>query len=203
MVKRLIDFCGAVVLLATLAIPMLAIAAAILLTSGRPVLYWSERVGRHNKIFRMPKFRSMRSGTPQLATHLLVDSVNWITPLGGWLRKTSLDELPQLWCILVGSMSFVGPRPALFNQQDLIDARTARNVHVLRPGLTGWAQIRGRDELSVADKVAMDCEYVRCQSLWFDVSIIVLTIAAVITAKGVKQASELSGPAATNLRKAA
>jgi O-antigen biosynthesis protein WbqP len=188
--KRTFD----IVLAATgllLAAPLMAvIAAAVKLTSPGPVLYWSDRVGRYNQIFRMPKFRSMRTGAPQVATHLLQDSRSYITPLGKLLRKTSLDELPQLWSILVGHMSFVGPRPALFNQADLIELRTRCGVHRLTPGITGWAQINGRDELEIPVKVKFDAHYLRYQSLWFDVKIIALTFVKVLRQEGVKQADE-------------
>jgi O-antigen biosynthesis protein WbqP len=143
-------------------------------------LYWSDRVGRDNAIFRMPKFRSMRVGTPAVATHLLTDPAAYLTPIGGFLRKSSLDELPQLWNILKGDMSFVGPRPALFNQHDLIALRTAQGVHRLVPGLTGWAQINGRDEIPIPQKVAFDREYLDRRSLWFDLRILMLTAVKVL-----------------------
>ena len=155
------------------------------LTSVGPVLYWSDRVGKNNKIFRMAKFRSMRIDTPAVATHLLVNPEIYLTPIGGFLRRSSLDELPQLWSILRGDMSLVGPRPALFNQDDLIELRTQHNVHILVPGLTGWAQINGRDELPIDAKVALDIEYMRRQSLVFDVRIIFLTVLKVFRQDGV------------------
>jgi O-antigen biosynthesis protein WbqP len=156
-------------------VPALVVAVAIHLTSTGPVLYWSDRVGRHNKIFKMPKFRSMRVDTPSVATHLLANPDLFLTPIGGFLRKSSIDEIPQLWSIIKGDMSFVGPRPALFNQKDLIELRTLHGVHELVPGLTGWAQINGRDELPILQKVAFDTEYLSRQSLWFDMKIIWLT----------------------------
>jgi O-antigen biosynthesis protein WbqP len=149
------------------------------------VLYWSDRVGRHNKIFRMPKFRSMRVGTPAVATHLLANPSTFLTPIGSFLRKTSLDELPQLWSILKGDMSLVGPRPALFNQYDLISLRTEKGIHLLAPGLTGWAQINGRDEIPTKQKVAFDAQYLARQSLVFDIRILWLTVLKVIHRDGV------------------
>ena len=157
--KRWFDLLLALFASLVLLIPILLAALAVRLTSKGPVLYWSDRVGRHNKIFRMPKFRSMRIDTPAVATHLLTDPARYLTPIGSFLRKSSLDELPQLWSILRGDMSFVGPRPALFNQDDLIELRTQRGVHELLPGLTGWAQVNGRDELPIPQKVALDVEY--------------------------------------------
>lgn len=173
--KRLFDLivgvCAGVVLL----LPLVLVALAVRLTSKGPALYWSDRVGRNNTIFKMPKFRSMRVGTPAVATHLLKNPDAYLTPIGSFLRKSSLDELPQLWSILVGDMSFVGPRPALFNQHDLIELRTKAGVHDLVPGLTGWAQINGRDELPIPEKVALDVEYLHRKSLLFDIKIILLT----------------------------
>jgi len=150
------------------------------LTSKGAVLYWSDRVGKENRLFKMPKFRSMRVDTPAVATHLLRAPDQWLTPIGSFLRKSSLDELPQLWCILNGDMSFVGPRPALFNQHDLIELRTRHGVHELVPGLTGWAQINGRDELPIPQKVALDSEYLRERSFLFDLKIMCLTIVKVL-----------------------
>ena len=173
--KRLFDLLLALSAGAILLLPVLLLAILVRLTSAGPALYWSERVGRHNKIFRMPKFRSMRVGTPAVATHLLADPESHLTPIGSFLRRSSLDELPQLWSILKGDMSFVGPRPALFNQADLIELRTLHGVHALTPGLTGWAQINGRDELPIPEKVALDIEYLQKKTLGFDVKIIVLT----------------------------
>ena len=155
------------------------------MTSSGPVLYWSDRVGRHNTIFKMPKFRSMRVGTPAIATHLLGNPHQHLTPIGSFLRKSSLDELPQLWSILVGDMSFVGPRPALFNQYDLIALRTELGVHVLLPGLTGWAQVNGRDELPIAEKVNLDVIYLKRKSLLFDIRILWLTFIKVLRRDGV------------------
>jgi O-antigen biosynthesis protein WbqP len=168
-----------------LLIPMMLIAVLVRLTSKGPALYWSDRVGRGNKIFRMPKFRSMRIDTPAVATHLLSDPDAFLSPIGGFLRRSSLDELPQLWSILKGDMSFVGPRPALFNQDDLIALRSEQGVDRLTPGLTGWAQINGRDELPIPEKVALDVEYMRRQSFWFDLYILWMTFLKVIRRDGV------------------
>ena len=178
--KRALDLMLLVLAAILLCVPLCVVAILVWRTSPGPILYWSDRVGRHNHLFRMPKFRSMRMGTPAVATHLLQSPESYLTPIGGFLRKTSLDELPQLWSILRGDMSFVGPRPALFNQNDLIALRTAQGVDTLVPGLTGWAQINGRDELPIPDKVALDVEYLRRQSLWFDIRIIALTAIKVI-----------------------
>lgn len=183
--KRLFDLVLALCAAVVLAFPVAVVAVAVRLTSSGPALYWSDRVGRHNKVFRMPKFRSMRVGTPAVATHLLADPKVHLTPIGSFLRKSSLDELPQLWSILVGDMSFVGPRPALFNQDDLIALRTQCGVHGLVPGLTGWAQVNGRDELPIPDKVKLDVEYLQRQSLWFDIRILWLTFVKVIQRDGV------------------
>ena len=163
-----------------LLIPIVLVALAVKLTSRGPALYWSDRVGRHNTLFKMPKFRSMRVGTPAVATHLLADPDSYLTPIGSFLRKSSLDELPQLWNILKGDMSFVGPRPALFNQADLIELRTELGVHTLVPGLTGWAQINGRDEIPIPQKVALDREYLEKQSFGFDLRILLLTAIKVL-----------------------
>jgi O-antigen biosynthesis protein WbqP len=183
--KRLFDLGFALFAAAVFFVPVLFVALAVRLTSAGPVLYWSDRVGRHNRIFKMPKFRSMRIDTPAVATHLLKTPEQWLTPIGSFLRKSSLDELPQLWSILMGDMSFVGPRPALYNQDDLIELRTSRGVHALLPGLTGWAQINGRDELPIPQKVALDEQYLQQQSLWLDVKIIALTALKVIKKDGV------------------
>lgn len=164
---------------------LLALAAMVRLTSPGPAIHWSRRVGRDNREFRMPKFRSMRTDTPDVATHLLAEPGRWVTPVGRVLRKLSLDELPQLWSVLVGDMSLVGPRPALFNQDDLIAMRTAAGVERLRPGVTGWAQVNGRDELPIAEKVRLDEEYLARGSLAFDVAIIVATVRQAITGRGV------------------
>lgn len=183
--KRLFDLTLALMLSVLLALPIALIALAIRLTSAGPAVYWSNRVGRDNKIFRMPKFRSMRTDTPAVATHLLQKPEQYITPVGKFLRKTSLDELPQLWSILVGDMSFVGPRPALYNQDDLIALRTERGVHTLVPGLTGWAQINGRDELPIPQKVEFDAQYLQRRSFWFDLRIMALTAWRVLRRSGV------------------
>lgn len=183
--KRLFDLVLAVTAGLVLLLPVLLVALAVRLTSRGPALYWSDRVGRNNVIFKMPKFRSMRVGTPAVATHLLADAASHLTPIGSFLREGSLDELPQLWSILVGDMSFVGPRPALFNQQDLIALRTEQGVYSLVPGLTGWAQVNGRDELPIPEKVKLDVVYLQRQSLWFDVRILWLTFAKVLRREGV------------------
>ena len=177
----LLGFLGAQLLF----VPVLLVAVAVRLTSKGPALYWSDRVGRNNVIFKMPKFRSMRVGTPAVATHLMADPRSHLTPIGSFLRKSSLDELPQLWSILAGDMSFVGPRPALFNQLDLIDLRTEQGVHTLVPGLTGWAQVNGRDELPIPEKVALDAEYLMRQGFWFDIKILWMTFLKVIKRDGV------------------
>ncbi|MBL0919598.1 MAG: sugar transferase [Hydrogenophaga sp.] len=183
--KRAFDLALAVPAALVLLLPIALVALAVRLTSPGPALYWSDRVGRHNRLFRMPKFRSMRTDTPAVATHLLDDPARWLTPIGPFLRKSSLDELPQLWSILKGDMSFVGPRPALFNQDDLIALRTAAGVHELVPGLTGWAQVNGRDELPIPQKVALDAEYLRRRSLVFDLRILWLTAVKVLRRDGV------------------
>ncbi len=183
--KRSFDLVLAVMAATVLVLPVLLVALAVRLTSPGPALYWSDRVGRHNRIFRMPKFRSMRIDTPAVATHLLKDPKVYLTPIGSFLRKSSLDELPQLWSIFVGDMSFVGPRPALFNQADLVALRTEQGVHELVPGLTGWAQINGRDELPIPEKVALDVEYLRHRSFLFDLRILWLTAMKVIRRDGV------------------
>jgi O-antigen biosynthesis protein WbqP len=185
MMKRFFDLLLALIAALVLVLPVALVALAVRLTSAGPALYWSERVGRHNKTFKMPKFRSMRVGTPAVATHLLANPKSHLTPIGGFLRKSSLDELPQLWSILMGDMSFVGPRPALFNQQDLIELRTAQGVHVLVPGLTGWAQVNGRDELPIPQKVALDAEYLVRRSFWFDIRILWMTFLKVVQRDGV------------------
>jgi O-antigen biosynthesis protein WbqP len=183
--KRLFDLFLGLNAAFVLAVPILAVALAVCLTSKGPVLYWSDRVGRGNSIFRMPKFRSMRVGTPAVATHLLQEPEAYLTPIGSFLRKSSLDELPQLWSILRGDMSFVGPRPALYNQDDLISLRTLGGVHDLLPGLTGWAQVNGRDELPIPDKVKLDVEYLQRQSFGFDLHILWLTFVKVVGRDGV------------------
>lgn len=183
--KRAFDLMAALLAGITLLIPLALLAVLVRVTSSGPALYWSDRVGRHNRIFKMPKFRTMRVDTPAVATHLLQDPDTYLTPIGPFLRKSSLDELPQLWSILKGDMSFVGPRPALFNQDDLIAMRTERGVHQLLPGLTGWAQINGRDELPIPEKVKLDEEYLRRHSLYFDAKILLLTFLSVVRRKGI------------------
>ena len=183
--KRLFDLTLAVIAATLLLVPFVLLWLAVRVTSQGPALYWSDRTGRGNKIFRMPKFRSMRLGTPAVATHLLSDPKGYLTPIGSFLRNSSLDELPQLWSILRGDMSFVGPRPALFNQDDLIALRAEAGVDKLLPGLTGWAQVNGRDELPIPQKVALDNEYMQRMSLWFDFKILWLTALKVLSRDGV------------------
>lgn len=184
--KRAFDVVMSLLLLAILIYPMVIIAWWVRLTSKGPALHWSKRVGLNNQIFLMPKFRSMRTDAPQVATHLLAESQNYITPVGAFLRKTSLDELPQLWSVLTGEMSFVGPRPALFNQDDLVALRTQFGIEKLRPGITGWAQVNGRDELPIPVKVGFDKEYLERQSLAFDIKILFLTVFKVARAEGIQ-----------------
>ena len=183
--KRAFDLFVALVAALLLLIPLAAIAVLVRATSTGPALYWSDRVGRHNRIFKMPKFRTMRVDTPAVATHLLKNPDAYLTPIGPFLRKSSLDELPQLWSILKGDMSLVGPRPALFNQDDLIALRTERGVHELVPGLTGWAQINGRDELPIPVKVQLDVEYLQRRSLVFDLKILLRTALSVLRRDGI------------------
>ena len=183
--KRLLDVIAALLGLIVLSPLLVGLAVAVRLESPGPALHWSRRVGRKNRIFAMPKFRSMRVGTPDVATHLLADADQWVTPLGRFMRRTSLDELPQLWSVLAGDMSVVGPRPALFNQDDLVALRTAAGVDALRPGLTGWAQINGRDELPIPDKARLDREYLDRMSLAFDLKIIAATALAAVSGRGV------------------
>lgn len=183
--KRLLDVILALIVGIILLPVILTVALLVKLTSRGPVLYWSDRVGRHNAIFSMPKFRTMKVETPAVATHLLSNPAAHLTSIGGTLRRLSLDELPQLWSILRGDMSFVGPRPALFNQDDLVALRTSEGVHTLVPGLTGWAQINGRDELSIPDKVRLDVEYLRRRSVLFDLRILLLTASRALTGHGV------------------
>jgi len=183
--KRIFDLFFGVILLVLLVIMMLFIAIVIRLTSKGPSLYWSDRVGKNNKIFKMPKFRSMLIDTPAVATHLLDNPDAYLSPIGGFLRSTSLDELPQLFSVLKGDMSFVGPRPALYNQDDLIALRTEKGVVELLPGITGWAQVNGRDELLIPDKVALDVEYLNRQSFWFDMKILWITFLKVVKRDGV------------------
>lgn len=185
MMKRLFDLILGTFAAIILLIPVLIVAILVRVTSPGPALYWSDRVGRHNKLFKMPKFRSMRVGTPAVATHLLTDPKSHLTPIGSFLRKSSLDELPQLWSILVGDMSFVGPRPALYNQHDLIALRTQKGVDKLLPGLTGWAQVNGRDELPIPQKVELDIEYLNSHNFWFDLKILWMTFLKVIQRDGV------------------
>ena len=184
-VKRIFDLVVVVLLLALLVIPMLLIAGVVRVTSEGSVLYWSDRIGQSNVIFRMPKFRTMRLDTPAVATHLMSDPDAFLSPIGGFLRRTSMDELPQLFSILKGDMSFVGPRPALFNQDDLVGLRTEKGVNQLKPGLTGWAQVNGRDELPIPEKVALDVEYMERQSFWFDLKILWMTFLKVVRRVGV------------------
>ena len=183
--KRLFDLILSTILIFSLLVPMLFISLLIRLTSKGPVLYWSDRVGLDNSIYKMPKFRSMKVDTPEMATHLMLNPEKFLSPIGGFLRRSSLDELPQLISILKGDMSFVGPRPALFNQDDLIALRLEKGLDKLLPGLTGWAQVNGRDELSISDKVAFEVEYMQNQSFWFDLKILWLTFLKVINKKGV------------------
>ena len=185
MIKRVFDISLAICVGSALLFPIVVLVFAVRLTSRGPALYWSDRVGRNNRIFKMPKFRSMRVGTPAVATHLLNDPRSHLTPIGSFLRKSSLDELPQLWSILKGDMSFVGPRPALFNQYDLIELRTRSGVDQLPPGLTGWAQINGRDDLPIVRKVELDAEYLKQQTWAFDLRIQWLTAMKVIRREGV------------------
>ena len=186
MIKRFFDFLLAFFAVLFLIIPILVVSVMVRLTSIGPVLYWSDRVGRNNHIFKMPKFRTMRINTPAVATHLLSDPKQYLTPIGSFLRKSSLDELPQLWSIIKGDMSFVGPRPALFNQDDLVALRTEYGVDKLLPGLTGWAQINGRDELPIPIKVKLDVEYLQKQSFFLDVKIIFLTFLKVLRRDGIQ-----------------
>ena len=183
--KRIFDLCLALFALLVLLMPIVLVALLVKLTSKGPIVYWSDRVGRYNKIFKMPKFRTMRVETPAVATHLLSDPKQFLTPVGSFLRKSSLDELPQLWSIFKGDMSFVGPRPALFNQDDLVALRTQYGVDKILPGLTGWAQINGRDELPIPDKVKLDADYLNRQSFGLDLKIIFLTFLKVVRRDGV------------------
>ena len=183
--KRIFDLFMGVLFLILLGFPMLITVIAVRLTSTGPVLYWSNRIGRDNVIFRMPKFRSMHVDTATVATHLMSDAETFLTPIGGFLRRSSLDELPQLFSVLRGDMSIVGPRPALFNQDDLIALRTEQGVDRLVPGITGWAQVNGRDDLSIPEKIELEVEYMHKKSFWFDLKILWLTILKVINRKGV------------------
>ena len=184
--KRLIDLSLVFLVLLFLVLPILLVTVMVCLTSKGPALYWSDRVGRDNKIFKMPKFRTMQIDTPTVATHLLLDPKQFLTPVGSFLRKSSLDELPQLWSIIKGDMSIVGPRPALFNQEDLVALRTQYGVDKLMPGLTGWAQVNGRDELPIPDKVKLDTEYMNNQTLLLDLKIMMMTIIKVVSRDGVQ-----------------
>lgn len=191
--KRAFDLVLATALAIVGLIPLAIIALLVKVTSKGPVLYWSERIGRDNRVFRMPKFRTMRTDSPEVASHLLTDPMRWLTPVGGLLRRASLDELPQLWSILVGDMSFVGPRPALHNQYDLIALRALRGVHRLVPGLTGWAQIHGRDETPIPEKVARDVEYLRTRSFRLDLKILAMTFFQVLRTEGTSVPTQLQG----------
>lgn len=183
--KKIFDLMLSFCLIIVLSVPIFIIVVLVRLTSKGPALYWSDRVGVDNVIFRMPKFRTMRIDTPAVATHLLKDPDIYLTPIGPFLRKTSLDELPQLWSVFIGDMSFVGPRPALFNQDDLIALRTAKGLHRLIPGITGWAQINGRDDLPIPTKVELDVYYMEHRSLMFDIKILILTLFKVLCREGV------------------
>jgi O-antigen biosynthesis protein WbqP len=184
-VKRIFDLAGVLAAFILFGLPMLIVSMLVKLTSPGPVLYWSDRIGVGNRIFRMPKFRTMRIDTPAVATHLLSDPDAYLTPIGSCMRKSSLDELPQLWSVLIGDMSFVGPRPALFNQDDLISLRTEKGIHRLVPGITGWAQINGRDDLPIPVKVEFDIYYLEHRSLMFDLKILFLTLLKVLRSEGV------------------
>ena len=183
--KRVFDIVTCTLLLLTLLIPMLLIAIIVKLSSKGPALYWSDRVGQYNLVFKMPKFRTMQMDTPALPTHLMKNANDFISPVGVFLRKTSLDELPQLYSIIKGDMSIVGPRPALFNQKDLITLRTEKQLDKLLPGLTGWAQVNGRDELSIPEKVELEVEYMNSKSFWFDLKILWMTFLKVINSQGI------------------
>jgi O-antigen biosynthesis protein WbqP len=183
--KRIFNLLLGIVIFGLFAAPMLLISIAVRLSSKGPALYWSDRIGKNNKIFKMPKFRSMLIDTPSVATHLLNNPDSHLSPIGVFLRRSSLDEFPQLFSVLKGDMSFVGPRPALYNQDDLIALRTEKGVDKLLPGITGWAQVNGRDELSILDKVELDVEYLNRQSLWFDLKILWMTFLKVMKRDGV------------------
>jgi len=183
--KRIFDLLLASVAISLLLPVLIFVFFLVRMTSAGPALYWSDRIGQNNILFKMPKFRSMRTDAPVLATHLLQNPQSYLSPIGAWIRKTSLDELPQLWSIIKGDMSFVGPRPALFNQSDLIELRSKLGVDCLKPGLTGWAQVNGRDELDIATKVDLDYEYLQCRSFGMDLKILWLTVLKVIRSDGV------------------
>lgn len=191
--KRSFDLLLAVPVAVVALVPLAIIAVLVKLTSKGPVLYWSDRIGRDNRVFSMPKFRTMRIDAPEVASHLLSNPDQWLIPLGGLLRRTSLDELPQLWSILHGDMSLVGPRPALHNQYDLIALRTMHGVHRLTPGLTGWAQVNGRDEMPIPEKVALDVFYLQHHSFWFDLRIFAMTALQVICTRGATVPSQMRG----------
>ena len=184
--KRVFDIALSLLFMLLLLPLVIILALVIKVTSKGPILYWSSRIGKDNRLFQMPKFRSMRLETPQVATHLLLDPLAYLTPVGSFLRQTSLDELPQLYSILAGDLSFVGPRPALFNQDDLVALRTERGIHVLVPGLTGWAQVNGRDELPISVKVQFDSEYLQRRSFKFDIRIIGMTVVQVVRGEGIQ-----------------
>ena len=184
--KRTFDILLAVIIIFLIFIPLILIAIAVRITSKGNILYWSDRIGKNNKIFKMPKFRSMRTDAPVVATHLLENHDEHLSPIGGFIRRFSLDELPQLCSVLTGDMSFVGPRPALFNQYDLMNLRTEKGIHKLSPGITGWAQVNGRDGLSIHDKVFLDEEYLNRQSFWFDIKILWITFFKVLRREGVE-----------------
>lgn len=184
--KRIFDLYVSFAMIFILLLFILTIAILIKITSNGPILFWSNRIGKNNTLFKMPKFRTMHLNTPAVATHLLKNPLQYLTPIGSFLRRTSLDEIPQLWSILVGDMSFVGPRPALFNQYDLIKLRTSKGIHHLVPGLTGWAQVNGRDELSISKKVNFDEEYLKKKSFIFDLKILYLTFIKIIRREGVQ-----------------
>ncbi len=183
--KRIFDSLLVIIIIILLVVPIILTAIAVRITSKGSVLYWSDRIGRNNEIFKMPKFRSMLIDTPDVATHLLNNPDSHLSPIGGFLRRSSLDELPQLFSVLKGNMSFVGPRPALYNQDDLISLRSEKGVDKLLPGITGWAQVNGRDELSIPEKVALDVKYLNRQSFWFDMKILWMTFLKVINRDGV------------------
>ena len=184
--KRTFDILLAVIIIFLIFIPLILIAIAVRITSKGNILYWSDRIGKNNKIFKMPKFRSMRTDAPVVATHLLNNPDSYLSPIGRFLRRSSLDEVPQLFSVLKGDMSFVGPRPALFNQYDLMNLRTEKGIHKLSPGITGWAQVNGRDGLSIHDKVLLDEEYLNRQSFWFDIKILWITFFKVLRREGVE-----------------
>ena len=186
LIKRLFDLFACIILLGLLCVPFFLLLLAVKFTSNSPVFYWSTRVGKDNRHFQMPKFRTMQIGTPEVASHLLQKPADHLTPLGNFLRRTSLDEIPQIWSVLKGDMSIVGPRPALFNQYDLIELRTAKNVHQLTPGITGWAQVNGRDDLSITKKVNFDEEYAKKKSFIFDLKVLCLTFIKIIQRDGIR-----------------